>query len=185
MISGMSQPVALNAYLVPVGSQCVFCIKFILLSTPCMLIYCWYFWGGGGVGGDSQIIYYIWCISQHQMTFQCDRTQKRLNHYSLPSRVGLWSESLWVRVPRKPGPVFTKGLSQGLGLKLRLFSQVSAQKLKTFVLGLVVFTKNLRPVLALAKGSTLRLVGSGLKFCKEDLNMAAINFSPLQNLKWL
>ena len=34
-------------------------------------------------------------------------------------------------------------------------------------------------------GSTLRLVGSGLKFCKEDLNMAAINFPPLQNLKWL
>ena len=30
---------------------------------------------------------------------------------------------------RGPGPVFTKGLSQGLGLKLRLFSQVSAQKL--------------------------------------------------------
>ena len=28
-----------------------------------------------------------------------------------------------------PGPVFTKGLSQGLGLKLRLLSQVSAQKL--------------------------------------------------------
>ena len=26
------------------------------------------------------------------------------------------------------GPVFTKGLSQGLGLKLRLLSQVSAQK---------------------------------------------------------
>ena len=82
------------------------------------------------------------------------------------------------------GPVFTKGLSQGLGLKLRLLSQVSGQNL-TFVLGLVVFTKNLRPVLGLAKGSTLRLVGSGLKFCKVDLNMAAINFSPLQNLKWL
>ena len=32
---------------------------------------------------------------------------------------------------------------------------------------------------------TLSLEGSGLKFCKEDLNMAAINFSPLQNLKWL
>ena len=32
---------------------------------------------------------------------------------------------------------------------------------------------------------TLSLVGSGLKFCKEVLNMAAINFSPLQNLKWL
>ena len=62
-----------------------------------------------------------------------------------------------------PGPVFTKGLSQGLGLKLRLLSQVSAPKV--FVLGLVVFTKNLRPVLGLAKGSTLRLVGSGLKFC--------------------
>ena len=29
----------------------------------------------------------------------------------------------------KPGPVFTKSLSQGLGLKLRLLSQVSAQKL--------------------------------------------------------
>ena len=28
-----------------------------------------------------------------------------------------------------PGPVLTKGLSQGLGLKLRLLSQVSAQKL--------------------------------------------------------
>ena len=27
------------------------------------------------------------------------------------------------------GPIFTKGLSQGLGLKLRLLSQVSAQKL--------------------------------------------------------
>ena len=79
-----------------------------------------------------------------------------------------------------------KRLSQGLGLKLRLLSQVSAQKLlRLLVLGLVVFTKNLRPVLGLAKGSTLRLVGSGLKFCKEDLNMATINFSPLQNLKWL
>ena len=86
----------------------------------------------------------------------------------------------------RSGPIFTKGLSQGLGLKLRFLSQVSAQKLfKIFVLGLVVFTKNLRPVLGLAKGSTLRLVGSGLKVCKEDLNMAAINFSPLQNLKWL
>ena len=29
----------------------------------------------------------------------------------------------------EPGPVFMKGLSQGLGLKLRLLSQVSAQKL--------------------------------------------------------
>ena len=47
----------------------------------------------------------------------------------------------------------------------------------------MVFTKNLRPVLGLTKGSTLRLVGSGLKFCKEDLNMAAINFSPFQILK--
>ena len=85
-----------------------------------------------------------------------------------------------------PGPVFKKGLSQGLGLKLRLLSQVSAQNLlRHFILGLVVFTKNLRLVLGLAKGSTLGLVSSGLKFCKEDLNMAAINFSPLQNLKWL
>ena len=31
----------------------------------------------------------------------------------------------------------------------------------------------------------LSLGGSGLKFCKEDLNMAAINFFPLQNLKGL
>ena len=86
-----------------------------------------------------------------------------------------------------PGPVFSKGLSQGLGLKLRLLFQVPAHKL-TFVLGLVrlvVFTKNLRPVLGLAKGSTFRLVGSGLKFCKDDLNMATINFFPLQNFKWL
>ena len=75
---------------------------------------------------------------------------------------------------RTPGPVFTKGLSQGLGLKLRLLSKVSAQKLliKTFVLRFVAFTKNLRLVLGLAKGSTLRLVSSWLKFCKEDLNMA-------------
>ena len=61
------------------------------------------------------------------------------------------------------GPVFTEGLSQGLGLKLRLLSQVSAKKLLDS--GLVAFTKNLRLVLGLAKGSTLRLVGSGLKFC--------------------
>ena len=87
--------------------------------------------------------------------------------------------------PENSGPVFTKGLSQGLGLKLRLLSQVSAPKLLRLVLGLAAFTKNVRPVLGLAKASTLRLVGSGLKFCKEDLNMAAINFSPLQNLKWL
>ena len=93
------------------------------------------------------------------------------------------SSSVSSATTETPGPVFTKGLSQGLGLKLRLLSQVSAQK--TFVLGLVVFTKKLRPVLGLAKGSTLRLVGSGLKFCKEDLNMAAINFTPPQNLKWL
>ena len=32
---------------------------------------------------------------------------------------------------------------------------------------------------------TLSLGGSGHKFCKEDLNMAAINISPLQNLKRL
>ena len=29
----------------------------------------------------------------------------------------------------------------------------------------------------------LSLGGSGIKFCKEDLNMAAINFSPLQPLR--
>ena len=78
-----------------------------------------------------------------------------------------------------------KGLSQGLRLKLTFVSSFCPKPVKTFVLGLVVFTKNLRPVLGLAKGSTLRLVGSGLKFCKEDLNMAAKKFSPLQNLKWL
>ena len=76
--------------------------------------------------------------------------------------------------------------SPGLRLKGETFvSSFCRKTAKTFVLGLVVFTKNLRPVLGLAKGSTLRLVGSGLKFCKEDLNMATINFSPLQNLKWL
>ena len=78
----------------------------------------------------------------------------------------------------KAGPIFTKGLSKGLGLRLRLLSRVSTQKMLTFVLGLVVFTKILRLILGLAKGSTLRLVGSGLKFYKEDLNMAGI-FSPL------
>ena len=49
-----------------------------------------------------------------------------------------------------------KGLSQGLGLKLRPLS-------KTFVLVLAVFTKKLRPVLGLNKGLTLRLVGRRLK----------------------
>ena len=81
-----------------------------------------------------------------------------------------------------------KGLSEGLGLKLKLLSQACAPKTaKTFVLGLVVFTNNLRLVLGLAKGSTFILVGSGsgLTFCKEDLKMATINFSPFQNLKWL
>ena len=45
--------------------------------------------------------------------------------------------------------------------------------------------KEFKTGLRLSQGSTLILVGSGLKFSKEDLNMAAINFSPLQNLKWL
>ena len=58
-----------------------------------------------------------------------------------------------------------------LRLKVETFvSSFCLKTAKTFVLGLVVFTKNLRLVLGLAKGSTLRLVGSGLKFCKEDLN---------------
>ena len=48
------------------------------------------------------------------------------------------------------------------------------------VLDLVDFTKQLAKSVDL----TLSLGGSGLKFCFEDLNMAAINFSPLQNLKW-
>ena len=77
--------------------------------------------------------------------------------------------------------IFTESDKPGLRLKVETF--VSAQK--TFVLGLVVFTKNLRLVLGLAKDSTLRRDSSGLKFCKVYLNMAAINFSPLQNLKWL
>ena len=52
------------------------------------------------------------------------------------------------------------------------------------VLDLVDFTKQLSPWncgvdLTLSRG------GSRLKFCKEDLNMAAIKFFPLQNLKWL
>ena len=73
-----------------------------------------------------------------------------------------------------------------LRLKVETFvSSFCPKTAKTFVLGLVVFRKNLRLILSLAKGSTLRLFGSGLKFCKEDLNMAALNFSPLQNLKWL
>ena len=73
-----------------------------------------------------------------------------------------------------------------LRLKVETFvSSFCPKTAKTLVLGLVVFTKNLRLVLGLAKGSTLRLVGSGLKFYKEDLNMAAINFSPLQNFKGL
>ena len=73
-----------------------------------------------------------------------------------------------------PGPVFAKKLK----LKIETFvSSFCPKTAKTFVLGLVVFTKNLRPVLGLAKGSTLRLVGSGLKFCKDDLNMQHKLFS--------
>ena len=62
------------------------------------------------------------------------------------------------------GPVFTKGFSQGLGLKLRLLSSFCPKTGKTFVLGLVIFSKNLLPVLGFAKGSTLILVVSGVKF---------------------
>ena len=51
-----------------------------------------------------------------------------------------------------------------LSLKVETFvSSFFSKTAKIFVLGLVVFTKNLKPVLGLAKGSTLRLVGSGLK----------------------
>ena len=60
-----------------------------------------------------------------------------------------------------------KGLSKGLGLKLRLLSQVSAPKTtQTFVLGLVVFTKNLRPVLGLAKAQLKDWLVVGLNFVK-------------------
>ena len=53
------------------------------------------------------------------------------------------------------------------------------------VLDLADFPKQLSPEIAKSVDLNLSLGGSGLKFCKEDLNMAAINFSPLQNLKWL
>ena len=52
------------------------------------------------------------------------------------------------------------------------------------VLDLADFTKYENEI-ARSVALTLSLEGSGLKFCKEHLNMAAINFSPLQNLKWL
>ena len=67
----------------------------------------------------------------------------------------------WARIHERSYP--------GLRLIVETFVSCFCPKTaKTFVLGLVVFTKNLRTVLSLAKGSTLRLVGSGLKFCKED-----------------
>ena len=53
------------------------------------------------------------------------------------------------------------------------------------VLDLADFTKQLSREIAKSVDLTLSLGGSGLKFCNEYLNMAAINFSPLQNLKWL
>ena len=53
---------------------------------------------------------------------------------------------------------------------------------KILGLDLVNFTKGLSPGFAKSVDLDLSLGGSGLKFCKEDLNMAAINFSPLQNL---
>ena len=55
------------------------------------------------------------------------------------------------------GPISQRDLSTDLDLNLRLWSV----------------------------DLTLSLGGSGLKFCEEDLNMASINFSPLQNLKLL
>ena len=53
------------------------------------------------------------------------------------------------------------------------------------VLDLTDSTKQLVHEIAKSVDLTLSLGGSGLKFCKEDLNMAAINFFPFQNLKWL
>ena len=72
--------------------------------------------------------------------------------------------------------VFTKGLR----LKVESFvSSFCPKTAKTFVLGLVVFTKNLRPVLGLAKGSTLRLVGSGLKAQSRGVKEHLRTFIPL------
>ena len=52
-----------------------------------------------------------------------------------------------------PGPVFTKGLSQGLGFKVETFvSSFCPKTAKTFVLGLVVFTKNFEAGLRLTQG---------------------------------
>ena len=54
-----------------------------------------------------------------------------------------------------------------------------------FCLRLSDIHKEFKTGLRLSQGLNFKLVGSGLKFCQEDLNMAAINFSSLQNLKWL
>ena len=59
-------------------------------------------------------------------------------------------------------------------------------KLGAKVGGQIAFEKkDNRNEIAKSVDLTLSLGGSGLNFFKEDLNMATINFSPLQNFKWL
>ena len=65
-----------------------------------------------------------------------------------------------------------------LDLNLDFGLKLCQKNVKSVVLDLADFTKQ-------SVDLTLCLGCSGLKFCKEDLNMAAINFSLLQNLKWL
>ena len=73
-------------------------------------------------------------------------------------------------------------LSPDLDFGLKFYQQNG----KSMVLDLADFIKPLK-VHEIAKSVdlTLSLEGSGLKFCKEDLNIPTINFYPLQNLKWL
>ena len=92
-----------------------------------------------------------------------------------------WSMILIGWATKMVEATFTKGLNLDLGLKWRLLSLIHAESV---VLDLAYFTmqqnRNFGPVF----GLQIFAIWGGLNFVNKDLNMAAINFPPLQNLKW-
>ena len=81
-------------------------------------------------------------------------------------------EDLWCSAPLIVRAHIHERALPVLNLKFKTFVLSMCRKsAKTFAIGLVVFTKNLRPVLGLAKGITLSLPVERLKYYAKLLEL--------------
>ena len=86
-------------------------------------------------GGCTYLVFFLFFlfVCLQKLWTDYDETFRKCKSFTIYKLV-LFKVFYWLKtdVPKCyscPGPIFTKGLSQGLGLKLRLLSQVSAQNL--------------------------------------------------------